>query len=160
MRLSVETYDKAVNTGKRAPCPALKVIKDNRFGSGTFCHEAALFLEGDHGKIGFKFTEEGCNKYTQQRIGDKYLSGENSDLDYLTLSYKEFTTVTIKSSADSIYLSVDGKRRKVFPNPGNLGRLRGLHFWFKESPYIDFVRITDLQGNVVFKDEFEEHQTL
>lgn len=130
-------------------------FKDNRFGSGTFCHEAALYFEGDSGKIGFKFAEAGCSKYTQQRIGDKYLSGENTDLDYLILSYKEFTTVTIKSTPDSVSISVDGNTRKVLPNAKNLGRLRGLHFWYKESPYIDFVRVSDLQGNVVFNDEFE-----
>ena len=81
-----------------------------------------------------------------------------NDLDYLNLTYKEFTTVNIKNTADSIYLSVDGNKRKAFPMPKNLGRLRGLHFWFKESPYIDFVRVTDLNGNVVFNDEFESKQ--
>lgn len=130
-------------------------FKNARFGSGTFCHEAALYIEGDNGKIGFKFSEEGCKKYTQQRIGNTYLSGENNNLDYLILSYKEFTTVSIKSTADSVYLSVDGNTRKVLPNAANLGLLRGLHFWFKESPYIDFVRLCDLQGNVIYNDEFE-----
>lgn len=130
-------------------------FKDSQFGTGTFCHEAALFLEGDNAKIGFKFAEEGCDKYAHQRIGEEYLSGEKNNLDYLILSYKEFTTVNIKSTADSVYLSVDGITRKIFANTKNIGRLRGLHFWFKESPYIDFVKITDLQGNVVFKDEFE-----
>jgi hypothetical protein len=131
-------------------------FKDSRFGSGTFCHEAAFYLEGENGKLGFKFAEEGCNKYTQQRIGNSYLSGEKNNLDYLILSYKEFTTVSIKSTPDSVYLSVDGNIRKVLPNAQNLGSLRGLHFWFKESPYIDFVRITDLEGTIVFSDEFEE----
>lgn len=126
-------------------------FKDSRFGMGTHCHEAALYLNGEGGKIGFKFAEEGCSKYTQQRIGDKFISGEKSNLDYLILSYREFTTVNIKSTNDSIYLSVNGVKRKTLPNDQNLGVLRGLHLWFKGSPYIDFVRLTDDKGELVFE---------
>ena len=116
---------------------------------GTTCHETALYLHGENGDIGFKFAEEGCERYTHQRIGTNLHSASTEDLNYLVLNFKDFKTVTIKCSPTDIKLMVDDTTIKTIQDNQSMGEVRGLDFWFKGSPYIDFVELADGRNNFV-----------
>ena len=131
-------------------------FKDAQFGIGTFCHETVLYLHGVRGDIGFKFAEQGCERYTHQRIGNSFHSANTEDLSYLVLDFKEFKTITIKCSPTEVKLMVDGKIIKTIADDQILGEVRGLDFWFKGSPFIDFVELADSSGTVVYADYFDE----
>ncbi|PWE01372.1 hypothetical protein [Marinilabilia rubra] len=130
-------------------------FKDDDFGEGINCSEAAVYLHCEHGDVGFKFAQKGCERYTHRRIGDDFKAGRVSDLDYLILNYKQFRTISVRGSGDEVTLLVDGKELKSFSVQQQFGEIRGMHFWFKGSTYIDYVRLADNEGQLVFSEEFE-----
>ena len=76
-------------------------------------------------------------------------------MDYLRLDYKQFRTISIKGTPDEIILLLDDNELKVFNDDQEFGEIRGMHFWFKGSPYIDFVRLADSDGDMIFTEEFD-----
>jgi hypothetical protein len=132
-------------------------FKDSAFGEGVNCSEVAFYLHCEKGQIGFKFAQKGCERYTHQRIGEKFIAGNEADLDYLILDYKQFRTISIKGTPDEIVLLLDDKVLKVFNDQQQFGEIRGMHFWFKGAPDIDFVRLFNEDGVAVFSEEFDSN---
>ena len=129
-------------------------FKDDEFAETIYCSEAAIYLHCDKGLVGFKFAQKGCERYTHQRVGRLFEMGKDYDLNHLIIDYKSFRTVSIKGTPDEIILMLDGKELKTFVSDREFGEIRGMHFWFKGSPHIDFVKLADGNGNIVFNDEF------
>lgn len=90
----------------------------------------------------------------QERIGNFARSGKYNNMEYLILDYKNFRTLSIVSGSNKIDLVVDDQIIKTHEMDNDFGEIKGIHMFFKGSPYIDFVRLSDSTGNMVYNDEF------
>ena len=135
-------------------------FRDEEFGEGINCSECAIYLHCDNGPIGFKFAQPGCERYTHERLGNTFNAGSEFDLDYLIQNFKEFRTLSIKGRPGQILLYLDGIELKTLNYNQDLGEIRGMHLWFKGTPYIDFVRLADSSGKLIYNEEFDEFNTL
>lgn len=130
-------------------------FKDENFAQGVSCSEMAFYLHCEKDIVGFKFAQRGCDRYTHERIGSYFKAGQDYKLEHLILNYSDFRTLSVISDTDKISLVIDDVIVKTFDGIEDFGEIRGIHIFFKGSPYIDYVRLLNREGKAVFVEDFD-----
>jgi hypothetical protein len=130
-------------------------FKNVSAGNNAHCMEAALTLIGERNKIAFQFTQKGCENYAYYRVGHNYVSGGQNDLPYLIIDFDNYQTISVKSGTGKVDLIVNQQVVQTFEHDQDLGNLLGFVLSFKDSPHIDFVELSNTNGEIIFKDHFE-----
>lgn len=100
-------------------------------------------------------TKKGCEKYAGYKLGEISKGGAKNDLSALGCDLYNWQNlkVHVKDKRAAIYLNDKLTYEEVFKK--DLGKIMGLVYIFDGSGSIDYVRLDDEKGKIVFEDDFE-----
>lgn len=98
--------------------------------------------------------EKGCENLAGYKLGEISKNGRNNDLSKLGQQVYSFQEIGIEVKDKKAEISVNGERVYAENFKQDFGDIVGLTYVFDGTGTIDFVRLSDLTGKVVFEDDF------
>jgi len=131
----------------------LRNLPDSLFSS---CLESTIQIINLHGRVGFDFVKPGCpSSMLNAEFGDVLLNGEFQDLDAFYQDFTDWRTVSIAVHDKHIYVSLEGKEIYSVRYTDPLDEVKGLAFKFKGIGEVNYVKLFDGEGNLVYQDDFQ-----
>jgi len=88
-------------------------------------------------------------------IGDVYKDGEENDLSALGTDPYEWQTLRIMNEDKHTTIFLNGSPVHELAYTKDFGDVKGMIFTFTGPGAVDYVRMRDLQGKMVYGDEFD-----
>ncbi len=120
------------------------------------CYVATLSLIGEKRSIRTVFTNPGCNAWMNQLFGEVNRRGKYYDLSAFAQPIADWHTVRIQSVNRRVTVFFDHKPvyRVSYTQP--VGKLKGITCTFTDRGSVDFVRLSDASGQLVYDEEFDK----
>lgn len=105
------------------------------------------------------WTEKGCEKYAAYKLGEISKAGKDNDLSALGCNVYDWQEleVRVKDRHAAIYLNGHLTYEETYKE--DFGKIVGLIYIFDGTGSIDYARLRDGKGSIVFEDDFEKEQT-
>ena len=98
--------------------------------------------------------EAGGQPWTNIIVNDKTIV---SNKPYLVLDFSDWVVIKLKFQNNNISYSANGTQFFTAPYVGNICNIENLHFWFKGSGAIDYVKIYDNPtGAMLYEENFDD----
>jgi len=119
------------------------------------CQDVIISIECQTFEFSVHFTQTGCQKFAELKVGDDLYGGIQNDLTKLTFNMEEWQNITMKSK--------DGKFA-VFNNDnlliekecsGTPGEITMIHYSFRGNGMVDDILLTDENNKQVYFEDFE-----
>ena len=121
---------------------------------GISCYDTEFRIVGENGIASVMLVQEGCYRWSEITVGEKYMNGKYNDLSSLSadlsswnimkITIKDFNA-TITNGADTIF---------TCPYTQLLGQIKGIRFVTKGSGVFDYVRLYNSMGQILYDDNF------
>ena len=100
-------------------------------------------------------TEKGCEKYAAYKLGEISKQGNNNDLSALGCNVYNWheLELNVKDRHATIYLNGKPLFQELYKK--KLGKIMALIYIFDGTGSIDYVKLKDGKGHMVFEDDFE-----
>ncbi|MEJ7643324.1 MAG: hypothetical protein WKF87_01905 [Chryseolinea sp.] len=100
-------------------------------------------------------TTKGCVSELQAKLGEVYISGQDTDLSSLGCNVFEWQTLRIDNHDKNatVYLNDQPVHRVTYKK--DFGKIVGITLAFNGPGAIDYLRIRNTSGELVYSDEFE-----
>lgn len=98
--------------------------------------------------------KKGCENYAGYKLGEISKSGGDNDLSKLGQQVYNYQEIGIEVRDKTAEIIVNGERVYTEIFKQDFGKIVGLTYVFDGSGSIDFVRLSDPSGKVVFADDF------
>lgn len=135
----------------RLRCQPLSATK----ASAIPCPQMELMLITEENVFFVPVTTKGCIGQLELLIGEVYKSGKDTDLSALGTDPFEWQTLRIKNVNKSATIFLNGSVVHELKYSQDFGDIKGMIFTFTGPGDVDYVRIRDIQGKLVYGDEFE-----
>ncbi|NAY91862.1 hypothetical protein GTQ34_08030 [Muricauda sp. JGD-17] len=117
--------------------------------------EMVLIDEKDVSAVGI--VEKGCESNLMLKIGDEFLMGAENDFSALGVNMKEWQTLKIIGKNQFLEIHLNDVLVLQTPLKGTSGKIMGLIFTFTGKGVVDYVYLKDLNGKILYSDEFDEN---
>lgn len=124
---------------------------------GNWAYDVSINLNGTDGHMSFNLLDPDAVIYLNMIIAETIFEtpAERIPLNKLgiDLSFWRNVKVVLKNQIASIFLDEE----LIFESPykGKLGSLTGIQYYIKGRGAVDNVKVSKLNGEVVFEDDFE-----
>lgn len=120
-------------------CPGLEVV--------VVCEEHIFFVS---------LTGKGCERNAAVKMGEVYHDGTNSNLSTLgrNLNNWQHLQIKVEHKQATVYLDEQPVHSISFKN--DFGKIMGLTYSFSGTGAIDYVRLKNEAGKIVYDDEFDK----
>ncbi|MCK4990214.1 MAG: hypothetical protein KAS29_06995 [Bacteroidales bacterium] len=119
------------------------------------CLESTVQLINLHGRVGFDFVNAGCpNSMLQAEFGDVLLNGEFQDLVAFYQDFSEWRKVTISIHDKRIYVYLEDREIYSVKYSDPLDEVKGIAFKFRGLGEVNYVKLYNSEGTLVYKDNF------
>ena len=119
------------------------------------CPWMDLIIVTDVQSFMVSMTKKGCEKYTAYKLGEISKSGANNDLSALGCDVYDWRQIELRVVDRHATIYIDGKPTYQEIYKQNFGKIVALIYIFGGTGSIDFARLTDGKGKIVFEDDFE-----
>jgi hypothetical protein len=122
--------------------------------SPQLCGWMDLFIVTDVQTFGVSWTEKGCEKYASYKLGEIEKKGEDNDLSALgsdIYSWQELE-IQVRNRNATILLNGNAVFTEVYKQ--DFGKIVALIYIFDGTGSIDYARLMNRDGEIVFADEF------
>jgi len=129
-------------------------IKNPSMTGGISCYDTFVQIFGEHGFHELVFMENGCQRWARLHFSELELKGENDDLSFLTADLSDWREVKIRIENKKLKVCLDDTviYEASYQNP--VGKVRMLGFRFKGSGAVDYLKVSNLSGNIIYSDDF------
>ncbi len=104
-------------------------------------------------KVGL--VRKGCESYADYKLGEIYKNGENNDLSLLGQDIFEWQEIGVKVKNKNAEIFINGELAFKETYKEDFGNIMALSFVFEGKGSIDYVKLTDADGEVAFEDNFD-----
>lgn len=104
-------------------------------------------------KVGL--VRKGCETYADYKLGEIYKSGVDSDLTLLGQDVFEWQEIGINVKDKKAEITINGESAYTESFKEDFGKIVGLTYIFDGTGSIEYVKLSDVEGNVAFEDDFE-----
>ena len=122
---------------------------------GISCYDEEFRIVGENGIASVMLVQKGCYRWSEIIIGEKHLNGKYDNLSSLSADMSAWNVlkISIKNNKASIINGAD----TIFTCHYNqlLGQIKGIRFVTKGSGAFDYVRLFNIQGELLFNDNFD-----
>jgi hypothetical protein len=129
-------------------------VKNNMEEGGLTCQESFIFIDGEKGVIWFTLSALGCVGNASLRFGDVFVSGQNNDLSAFGTDLSVWNQIKCIVKNKEVEILLNDKRIYSLAYEEPIGKIMGLNFNFHGAGAVDYVRLKDEMGNLVYEDEF------
>ncbi len=116
-------------------------IKCSSFWPAIRCYSTILTIQGELGKIEFKFVTEGCSSYASYRLNDVRDYGSTNDLIFLVIERANWHNVNIKNHNKRVQLIIGGKEIFARAYKKSIGNIVGTTIEFHGSGFVKEVSL-------------------
>jgi hypothetical protein len=129
---------------------------DSHAVSNLACPMLQLTIVTEEDEFFVPITSRGCGSELELKIGDVYKSGADHNLSALCASVFDWQTLRVNTQGKKaiIYLNQVPIQELTFEK--NFGKIKGLIFTFTGPGSVDFVRLKNKLGEMVYQDEFDQ----
>lgn len=119
------------------------------------CPQIELMLITEENVFFVPLTTKGCIGELDLLIGDVYKSGKDTDLSALGTDPYAWQTLRVKNENKRATIFLNGAAVHTVEYTKDFGEIKGMIFTFTGPGAMDYVRLRDGQGKMVYGDEFE-----
>jgi len=139
---SIDTRIKC-DGSNNTPCPGFEMV--------IMCEEHIFFV---------RMMGRGCERDIALKMGEVVLNGMSTDLSAFGRDVYQWQTLKVEVVNKKATIFIDGKNIYSVDFKNDLGKIVGLAYHFTGTAAIDYVRLKNGDGRVVYDDEFEENGVL
>ena len=123
--------------------------------SGVVCPylDVMIIDEKDVSWIGI--IDKGCEGNLNLKIGEQFLMGSNNDFSKLGANMDEWQQLKLVSKGGQLSFFLNDELALQTDFQGTLGKIMGLVFTFTGQGSLDYVRLKNIEGKVVYSEEFD-----
>jgi hypothetical protein len=134
-------------------------VKNNEKQGGIKCHDFIYKVLCDSGIYEIRFEMKGCLEYAELRISEITLSGKEQELDAFGRNLFDWTKINMSVKDRNVQIFI--KDKSIFSIQYNqpMGKIRGIILVFRGCGLADYVKISDINHNVVFMDQFNPNNS-
>ena len=135
-------------------------VKNPHEEGGISCFDISIDLNGlvDNklGILSFNIVKPKCTRFARIRVGDSFYPKEKSDilLDKLGINFDDWNIVKVKTHNNRLKIFVNNEELYDFPYKGKIGILKFMQIYFKGTGSVDWVKISDLEGKILYNEDF------
>ena len=119
------------------------------------CPQMELMLITEENVFFIPLTTKGCISELELLIGDVYKGGKDNNLSALGTDPYLWQTLRVKNENKHTSIFLNGSPVHELEYTKDFGDIKGMIFTFTGPGAIDFVRIKNMQGKIVYADEFD-----
>jgi hypothetical protein len=141
-------------------------IKNPSSEGGISCYDPGIRVWGETGNAaGVTFMSPGCTYYASVGAAEWWQNGgawncegsntcENVDLSALGRDFSDWRVVKLEVKDRSVNVYFEGEKIYTMEYKGQVGSIQGIYFSFKGSGSVDWVKLYDGNGNLVYERDF------
>lgn len=130
-----------------------KLSFDGRISTAA-CPLMQIMLVTEENVFFIPVTTKGCVSELDLSIGDVFKDGKDNDLSSLGTDVYEWQTLRIKSENKKATIFLNNSVVHELQYKNDFGDIKGIIYTFTGPGSVDFLRFKDLEGKVVYEDEF------
>ena len=120
------------------PCPAFELV--------IICEEHIFFVD---------LTGKGCEHNIAVKMGEVYQNGSNADLSAFGRNLYDWQHLQIRVNHKQATIYLDERPVHTITFKNDFGKVVGLNYSFAGTGAIDFVKLKNGDGQLVYEDEFD-----
>jgi len=128
-------------------------LKSERIKNGT-CRRMDFIIVTDVHVFMVALTEKGCENYGYYKLGEIEKAGQTADLSALGCNIFDWQDVEIRVKDRTAGIYLNGKLTYEETYKQDMGNIVAISYIFDGGGSIDYAKLTDGEGKVVFDDEF------
>lgn len=129
-------------------------VKNNMEEGGLTCQESFIFIDGEKGVMWFSLSALGCVGNLNLRFGDVFVSGQNKDLSAFGTDLSVWNQIKCIVKNKEVEILLNDKLIYTLSYHEPIGKIMGLNFNFHGAGSVDYVRLSDENGKLVYEDDF------
>lgn len=118
------------------------------------CPLAELKIIDESDASWLSIIQKGCESNLFLKVGEAMLSGRENDFSALGTEMAEWQTIKLVSADGQLKCYLNDQLALERPFVGATGRIMGLVFTFTGRGLVDYVRLENLEGQVMYEDDF------
>jgi hypothetical protein len=130
-------------------------VKNSENEGGQTCFDVIITAICEQGNARVHFLNEGCTRWADIEIADVKMPGSSNDLSALGRDFSDWKKVKMEIAHQKLKVFFEGKEIISQKYSASLGKLKGLLFIFKGCGAIDYVRLSDGEGTIIYDEEFK-----
>ena len=134
---SIDTRVKC-DSSNNTPCPGFEMV--------IMCEEHIFFV---------RMMQKGCERDIALKMGEVVLAGISTDLSAFGRNIYEWQNLKVDVVNKKATISIDGKSVYTVDFKNDLGKIVGLAYHFTGTAAVDYVRLKNGDGKLVYGEEFE-----
>ena len=138
---SIDTRVKCDNSNS-TPCPGFEMV--------VMCEEHIFFV---------RMMNKGCERDIALKMGEVVLNGMSTDLSAFGRDVYQWQNLKVEVENKKATIYLDGQNVYTLKFKNDLGKIVGLAYHFTGTAAIDYVRLKNGEGKMVYEEEFEEKMT-
>ena len=127
------------DSSNNLPCPGFELT--------IMCEEHIFFID---------LTGKGCERNIAVKMGEVYENGTTSDLSSFGRDLYTWQHLQIQVAHKQATIYLDEKPVHVITFKNDFGKVMGLNFNFMGTGAIDYVKLKNGEGKLVYEDEFDK----
>ncbi len=126
---------------------------------GLTCQKSQLFLLCENEFFLIPLAYAGCVSDMTLLLPDQRLTGKEHDMSAFGCDLSDWRTLTLTAKAGDTRILVDDRELHRHQSGVPAGRIKGMQFRFYGTGALDWVRLYDGQGQLIYADDFETAAT-
>jgi hypothetical protein len=121
---------------------------------GISCYDVEFRIVGENGLASVILVQEGCYRWSEINIGEKQLNGKYNDLSFLNADLSSWNTMKIMINNNKALIINNSDTLFTTHYNQLLGQIKGIRFVTKGSGAFDYVKLSNVSGELKFDDNF------
>ena len=130
-----------------------RLTPDGRSGTVT-CPLMEVMIITEENVFFIPLTTKGCVSELDLLIGEVFQAGKDNDLSALGTDVYEWQVLQIKNQNKKTTLLLNGAPVHELTYKKDFGKIKGIIYTFTGPGSVDFIRLKNLHGDTVYKDDF------
>jgi hypothetical protein len=118
------------------------------------CQTVYLYIMCEEGIVSLPFTNPGCVSTLSLIYGDHYADGKNNDLSVFGCDLSEWNDIRCEVKDYVVKISINKALKHQLLYNRTMGKIVGFVYRFSGCGAVDYIKLTEEQGKIVFEDNF------
>jgi len=129
-------------------------IKNARSEGALDCQTVYIQLHFETGFAKIPLTIKGCISDISLLYNDYFESGKKSNMNNFGVNMDEWQKIKITSKENKTIISLNDEKVKTVVFTKESGKLKYIHYIFKGYGKVDYVRLSDTNGKIIYSENF------
>jgi hypothetical protein len=123
--------------------------------TSVVCPLMEIMLITEENVFFIPLTSKGCVSELDLLVGEVYKGGKDNDLSSLGTDVYSWQSLQVKNENKNVTIFLNGSPVHELQYKKDFGKIKGIIYTFTGSGSVDFLRFKNMDGTVVYEDEFE-----